>query len=450
MKNGRIVLCGSLNLISPMLIGSGKADLCDRDVLLDSDGRAFIPATSFMGVLSRLINDGKHNGYLGLSYENNMPLNQSYLICDDLYPTQTSSSCVIRDGIRIDKATGVVEDKAKFDYQVVEPGLSFDFKLEFVVNSESREEEAKEIVAKCLTVFDDALYVGGKRSSGFGKLIAQDIHLYEYDFDITADLAAYLIRSSSEDKLGNYKPRKLPNTQFVIKADFRIPHSLIVRSYPKNAFGPDASHIQSAGKYVLPATSLRGALRARAHRIMNTIWDQGDEVQDFLDSIFGNAKTSGKRYSIPSSLQVDELTIDDVVGEVQNRVCIDRFTGGTIEGALFDSMPVFPKDGNSANISGLNLCLQDPLPSQKGLLLLLLKDLYTGDLAIGGEKNIGRGTLLGLKAGITDEEHDPVSINSIEEMASQQQLESYVDALLQKSDLDAIRKRLAIFRQTGV
>ncbi len=449
MKNGRIVLCGNLDLISPMLIGSGKDDLCDRDVLLESDGRAFIPATSFMGELSRLINDGSHNDYLGLSSKDNKLLNQSYLICDDLFPTQTSSPCVIRDGIRIDKATGVVDDNAKFDYQVVEPGLNFDFRLEFVVNSASRENEAKEIVAKCLSVFDNALYVGGKRSSGFGKLIARDLHLYEYDFDTTAGLAAYLIRSSSVDKLVDYKLGKLPNTQFMIEADFHIPHSLIVRSYPQNAFGPDASHIQSAGKYVLPATSLRGVLRARAQRIMNTIWDQADEVQDLLDSIFGNAETKGKHCSIPSSLMVNEVPIENVESEIQNRVCIDRFTGGTIEGALFDSMPVFPKDNDSANISGLNLYLEDPLPSQKGLLLLLLKDLYTGDLAIGGEKNIGRGTLLGLRAGIIDEEHEPLSFSSIEEMASQQRLRSYMDALLQKSDLDAIRTRLAIFRLTG-
>ncbi|MFM7367819.1 MAG: hypothetical protein ACKO2Z_08480, partial [Sphaerospermopsis kisseleviana] len=36
-----------------------------------------------------------------------------------------------------------------------------------------------------------------------------------------------------------------------------------------------------------------------------------------------------------------------------------------------------------------------------GLLLLLIKDLWTSDLAIGGESSIGRGRLQGIKAEIT-------------------------------------------------
>ncbi|MCL0081501.1 hypothetical protein M1N64_04660, partial [Peptococcaceae bacterium] len=35
-----------------------------------------------------------------------------------------------------------------------------------------------------------------------------------------------------------------------------------------------------------------------------------------------------------------------------------------------------------------------------GLLLLILKDLWTADLPIGGEKSIGRGVLEGIKAKI--------------------------------------------------
>jgi len=38
---------------------------------------------------------------------------------------------------------------------------------------------------------------------------------------------------------------------------------------------------------------------------------------------------------------------------------------------------------------------------EAGLLLLILKDLWTGDLAVGGEKSIGRGVFQGHKAKIT-------------------------------------------------
>jgi CRISPR/Cas system CSM-associated protein Csm3 (group 7 of RAMP superfamily) len=40
----------------------------------------------------------------------------------------------------------------------------------------------------------------------------------------------------------------------------------------------------------------------------------------------------------------------------------------------------------------------NPTDYEVGLLLLLLKDLWTGDLALGGESSVGRGRLKGKKA----------------------------------------------------
>ena len=39
------------------------------------------------------------------------------------------------------------------------------------------------------------------------------------------------------------------------------------------------------------------------------------------------------------------------------------------------------------------------------MLLLLLKDLWTGDLPLGGESSIGRGRLRGLEAKLCDQEN---------------------------------------------
>ena len=49
----------------------------------------------------------------------------------------------------------------------------------------------------------------------------------------------------------------------------------------------------------------------------------------------------------------------------------------------------------------MSLQKKDEQDWEAGLLLQLLKDLWTGDLAIGGEKNIGRGVLEGLYARIS-------------------------------------------------
>lgn len=78
----------------------------------------------------------------------------------------------------------------------------------------------------------------------------------------------------------------------------------------------------------------------------------------------------------------------------QSRNRIDRFTGGTIDSALFTDKPIWQTDKSKATIS-INLRVQDCEQKEAGLMLLLMKDLWLGNLSIGGNKAIGRGVLKG-------------------------------------------------------
>jgi len=53
----------------------------------------------------------------------------------------------------------------------------------------------------------------------------------------------------------------------------------------------------------------------------------------------------------------------------------------------------------------VELSLREPSEAEIGLLLLLLKDLWTGDLPVGGEAGIGRGRLAGREATLSDNQH---------------------------------------------
>lgn len=79
---------------------------------------------------------------------------------------------------------------------------------------------------------------------------------------------------------------------------------------------------------------------------------------------------------------------------VQTRVKIDRFTGGAYESALFAEQPVF------GGRFTLGLSLRAPTDAEVGLLLLVLKDLWTGFLPVGGSSSVGRGRLKGKEATI--------------------------------------------------
>ena len=49
----------------------------------------------------------------------------------------------------------------------------------------------------------------------------------------------------------------------------------------------------------------------------------------------------------------------------------------------------------------LEIEIQKPKDAEVGLLLLLLKDLWLGDLPLGGESSIGRGQLAGKSANLS-------------------------------------------------
>src|SRR5690606_32603670 len=100
-----------------------------------------------------------------------------------------------------------------------------------------------------------------------------------------------------------------------------------------------------------------------------------------------------------SRVMVTETVMQNVKTDlVQNRVSIDRFTGGARETALFSEQPAF--GGNDTNVT-IDLRLVNPKDHEIGLLLLLLKDLWTGDLPLGGESSVGRGRLEGERAILT-------------------------------------------------
>jgi len=76
-------------------------------------------------------------------------------------------------------------------------------------------------------------------------------------------------------------------------------------------------------------------------------------------------------------------------------VAIDRFTQGVVPTALFDEQPYV---GGTVH---LRFELRNPRDGEIGLLLLVLKDLLTGQLPIGGTSSVGRGVLVGRRMTMT-------------------------------------------------
>ena len=80
--------------------------------------------------------------------------------------------------------------------------------------------------------------------------------------------------------------------------------------------------------------------------------------------------------------------------------------------------------------------MRQPKDYEIGLLLLLLKDLWTSDLAVGGTSSIGRGRLQGREATIKfDNKTWTIIQNSSDEsltIDNPEELEKFISALRQE------------------
>jgi CRISPR/Cas system CSM-associated protein Csm3 (group 7 of RAMP superfamily) len=438
---GKIVLHGQIKTTSPLHIGCSFDERSDMDILLDSNDQPYIPATALIGVLKhRITSDNpdfdkqRCDEFWGVTEDNKGK--QSVLKCSDLLII-TESPRIIRDGIRINSKTGMVEHAAKYDYEILERGAVFKLNLEMDYTL-SNQEFVKKMAATIYSLLKNgAIRLGAKTNSGFGKfsLIEAQTQIYDFDFSNKLDVYYWLTSDFTNKKSLNFKslgkPFKTSANLFRIDATLNLKNSMIIRSYPGNPEMPDAVHIKSLDTPVLTGTSLKGAIRARAEKIVNTL----GQSDDFVKNLFGYVevdKNDKPERARKGKVRVNETIMPRFIAEIQNRIKIDRFTSGTIEAALFDSMPLFVSKDKKA----LNIIIETEAcsESEAGLLLLVLKDLWSGDLAVGGEKNVGRGVFQGVQATIewNDESFDLKENLSQISPQTKEKLQRFVDAFVKE------------------
>ena len=134
-------------------------------------------------------------------------------------------------------------------------------------------------------------------------------------------------------------------------------------------------------------------------------WQKEAKDEDAVCEMFGPIHKQGNNAKQQTALWASRVTIEErlvenVKPQWQDRVAIDRFTGGSLQSALFNEKPVYPcsmKTEPETNVR-LKLTLEEPEKAEIGLLLLTLRDFWYGHAALGGETSNGRGTLQGIKA----------------------------------------------------
>jgi len=420
---GRTIVSCTLVLDTPAHFGNGDvAGSTDMPLLRDpGDGiTPLLTGSSIAGALRCYLRE-LENGYGKISEKQDYSerlfgglidatTNQSWLLIDDALGKEAGIE--LRDGVSLEASTRTAKEGMKYDIELLAAGTTFPITMEFLHSSVSKD---------LLPAFAMALHgfsrgeigLGQRKRRGYGRCHVSEWNIRQYSMVEPTGMIAWLnddLSTSSRGSdifklLGIENPLTDNRDWFQIEACFQIPDSLIIRSYSESPGSPDMSHLHSlrSGKHapIISGTSLAGAVRARSLRIANTILGE-EKAGEIVESMFGKgtekkanseAEDDGTQDIMRGSrVVIQESQIKGGSEFVVNRVKIDRFTGGAFPSALFSEQPLF---GGSNSEVVLRFILRNPEMPEIGLLLLVLKDLWTGDLPIGGESAVGRGRLKG-------------------------------------------------------
>ena len=385
---------------------------------------------------------------------------QGVLIVDDAYGTIPEGlHMIVREGIKVNKKWGTAEDKKFFERLCWPPGTCFDISFELLITADYVALRGA-LIGAMLSILqnmaEDGGLIGARTRRGFGLARLKKVSIQHFDLQVKQGALAWLLREQAPRALAveNIDASFIQKTQeffgelilledrrsyLSLMATFRLaPESgiliggaegaRIVIENTETMTSADRSHVHSPvfdqGTVrwlpVVPGSTL-GALRARAYKIVRTLLNgkQGDENLKrtlrakgayFIEQLFGpefkeeiSQFIDEEQDAWASRIAMREAKIErGDTGKVQHHVSLDRHSQGPVEGALYNVNPLLgqaEQDVEGTRIT-LDILIENPVEEEIGLLLLLLKDLWTGDLPLGADRNEGMGRLWGIQADI--------------------------------------------------
>ena len=413
-----------LILQSATHLGGESTEPTDMMVLRDArTARPLLPGTSLAGALRSHLADVL-GGYrtpedarvaqLFDGARGNDDVSQSpVIVFDSLGELPDGHPLETRDGVQIDTARGTAEDRKKFDFEVLPAGTRFPLRFDLLVSSADDEAELVSLLVTALGGLSSAeIALGARRSRGLGAVRTKGWRSVRYDLSSPDGWMAWILSDAESPVARNgkdhvdataackaarpgleLKPYDDRRRRIVADVALCLKRPLLIRSAPLSADAPDTAHLQSAGRSVLPGTSLAGVLRKEALRIARIVRRTQRDAALWVERLFGPRMEGTEDLDATplsaSRLRVSESAVERSTRTRPSRVRIDRFTHGVVPGALFD------EEVQHAGTVRVHMELRNPEPGELGLLVLLLKDLLSGNLAVGGTSAVGRGVMQG-------------------------------------------------------
>lgn len=396
-------------------VGSNNRDLLqDSPIQRDWNGLPMILGTSLAGVLRKSFPSNIADAMFGkecgsrviisnaLLVDENAKVNEGICLTKSKF-LQNFSILPLREHTTLTHK-GVTKEHSKFDEEIVYKGTRFKFRIEMPQN----DEKDKEFFFDMLDTLNTQTFrIGSGGAKGRGE-----IKIFEICYDILDDLEYNALSSSLNTTLKHaYQPKDKEHNYIHYKLTL-TPDDFFI--FGSGGGDEDADYIGlsekiidynakdlTEKKIVIPASSIKGALSQRTAFYYNQL--ERCYIEDLKDDkelpnlavaeIFGTKKdkeTESKKGKILlSDVYWEDLRQEDT--KVFAHVKIDDFTGGAVNGALFQE-----KTNTLQNSFVFNVWLQKGIESHAlQAFENALKDIAKGALPLGGAVNKGHGFFSG-------------------------------------------------------
>lgn len=414
------------HLSSPLSVGSGEQKYSDADVVFHANGRPYIPGSSLAGALrdySNAVKGEEETKKLFGTPKDGEPGRgddrQSRIFIYDAVLEDEKMG--VREGVKLNERK-TANKMGKYDRQFIEQGASVNIRIEIIDRADCFK-DAKDVhqlwernlewVKLWQRGFSEGeLRLGARSRRGFGRIEIEHIFVKKFDMrDNTSymkwldwdweHIDSFTEQESVEIPIQGELWTDTDRLERCLEVPLHIAGTLLVRTYAaafsKKADIPDYGQMTIGGKgerAVIPGSAWAGAFRSHIAKIVREMGQlpEWEQAQKILNPLFGTwiAGDDNKQELCASRVIFEETAVEGGHGLLTARIAIDRFTGGTVQGALYEERPWI---GGNVTLRIRWKKGEEELTDEAvcGMLLWAVKDLQEGILTVGGESSVGRG-----------------------------------------------------------